>query len=117
MAEYKLDDGRVIEDISEENKVNYPTRFAPTKQMYFREPRYPNWIITDTRFPNELQAVKDKGGITIKVVRPETDYLAGDHASETALDKSKFDYVIVNDGTMDDLVKEIEKILIEEGII
>ena len=117
MAEYKLDDGRVIEDISEENKVNYPTGFAPTKQMYFREPRYPNWIITDTRFPNELQAVKDKGGITIKVVRPETDYLAGDHASETALDKSKFDYVIVNDGTMDDLVKKIEKILIGEGII
>lgn len=30
---------------------------------------YPNWIITDMRFPNELKAVKDKGGISIRVNR------------------------------------------------
>jgi hypothetical protein len=30
---------------------------------------YPNWIITDMRFPNELKAVKDRGGITIRVER------------------------------------------------
>ena len=29
----------------------------------------PNWIITDMRFPNELKAVKDRGGITIRVNR------------------------------------------------
>ena len=28
---------------------------------------YPNWIITDMRFPNELAAVKQRGGITIRV--------------------------------------------------
>jgi hypothetical protein len=27
------------------------------------------WIITDMRFPNELKAVKDRGGITIRVTR------------------------------------------------
>lgn len=32
---------------------------------------YPNWIITDTRFPNELKAVKDKEGITIRVIRED----------------------------------------------
>jgi hypothetical protein len=30
---------------------------------------YPNWIITDMRFPNELKAVKDKSGISIRVNR------------------------------------------------
>ena len=30
---------------------------------------YPDWIITDMRFPNELEAVKAKGGITIRVNR------------------------------------------------
>ena len=30
---------------------------------------YPHWIITDLRFPNELQAVKDREGITIRVNR------------------------------------------------
>lgn len=35
----------------------------------------PNWLITDVRFPNEAQAVKDHGGILIRVNRdtyPET---------------------------------------------
>ena len=31
---------------------------------------YPNFIITDTRFPNELEAVKKLNGITIKIHRP-----------------------------------------------
>lgn len=30
---------------------------------------YPNWIITDVRFHNELKAIKDKGGISIRVNR------------------------------------------------
>lgn len=30
---------------------------------------YPNWIITDMRFPNEMKAVKDRDGITIRVTR------------------------------------------------
>jgi hypothetical protein len=30
---------------------------------------FPNWIITDMRFPNELKAVKDRGGISIRVHR------------------------------------------------
>lgn len=32
------------------------------------------WIITDMRFPNELKAVKDRGGITIKVNRSRVVY-------------------------------------------
>lgn len=30
---------------------------------------YPNWIITDMRFPNEMEAIVDRKGITIRVVR------------------------------------------------
>jgi hypothetical protein len=30
---------------------------------------YPNWIITDVRFPNEAQAIKDRGGIVIRLER------------------------------------------------
>jgi hypothetical protein len=77
----------------------------------------PNWIITDMRFPNELNAVKSRNGITIRVNRPETDHLAGDHASETALDNSKFDYIITNDGTIEDLIEIVEQILIAENLI
>jgi hypothetical protein len=32
--------------------------------------KHPNWIITDVRFPNEAKAIKDRGGIVIRVDRP-----------------------------------------------
>jgi len=32
-------------------------------------PIYPNWIISDMRFENELEAVKAKGGITLRIHR------------------------------------------------
>lgn len=35
----------------------------------FDESTYPNWIITDMRFPNELEAIVKRKGITIRVVR------------------------------------------------
>lgn len=56
---------------------------------------YPNWIITDCRFPNEAQAVKDKGGIIIRIDRPGVNPI-NDHPSETGLDNWKFDYKIAN---------------------
>jgi len=88
----------------------------------------PNWIITDMRFPNELEAVVEKGGITIRVVRRQTIVLDGakytigvdpynEHPSETALDGAEFDYEIINDGTIEDLVEKVREILIKEQII
>jgi hypothetical protein len=103
---------------------------------------YPDWIITDVRFPNELQAVKDKGGISIRVNRnlscevckltkterrgkicyeitcPQgRENYQGNHPSETALDNAEFDYVIDNDGSIEDLVEKVREILIKENII
>jgi len=79
-----------------------------------------NWIITDMRFPNEMEAVKDKGGITIRVVRPDMHSLQAmvpAHASETALDDAEFDYEIQNDGTLEELVSKVREILVTEKII
>jgi hypothetical protein len=72
--------------------------------------QYPNWIITDTRFPNEFDAIKKKGGICIKVLRENNTVDL--HASETALDSYKFDYVLNNSGTLEDLVEEVKTMLI-----
>jgi len=77
---------------------------------------FPNWIITDMRFENELKAVVDKGGITIKVVRPGRT-LTGTHPSETALDGFIMHYEIVNDESIEDLVEKVKEILIKENII
>ena len=94
-----------------------------------------NVIITDCRFPNELEAVKKRGGITIRVNRPcdicgGSGYhkmscpvsKSGEHYSEIALDSaafddSTFDYEIDNNGTISELIDKIRNILIENKLI
>ena len=88
-----------------------------------------NWIITDTRFPNELKAIKDRNGITIRVNRDQEQVLKDkgihipkhlltpEHESETALDNAEFDYVIENNNTIEDLIEKVKEILIKEKVI
>lgn len=122
---------------------------------------YPNWIITDCRFENETQAVKERGGITIRVTRykvgdkvywtdPEgassgvyeiaevyqdfciiynayseaevpyheiKHYSKSLHTSETGLDNFTFDYEILNNGSIEDLVEKVREILINEKLL
>ena len=95
--------------------------------QYYDKKEYPNWIITDMRFPNEMEAVVEREGVTIRVVRPHgyTNPHTGEykemplsyHASETALDDAEFDYEIINDGAMEELVHKVREILIKENII
>lgn len=89
---------------------------------YVEHKQYPNWIITDTRFPNELQAVKDRGGVSIRVNRGRTggeilEDKNSEHPSETSLDTATFDYVIHNDGSIEELIEKVKEILIKEKII
>ena len=76
---------------------------------------YPNWIITDMRFPNELEAVKSRGGITIRVNRP--GLIESNHLSETSLDSATFDFIISNDKDIEHLINEVRKILEKLNIV
>lgn len=71
---------------------------------------YPNWIITDVRFPNEAQAIKDKGGIIIRVDRPGVKPI-NNHLSEIGLDGWKFDYRIANVSDIVALTETVRSIL------
>lgn len=90
------------------------------------EPKMPNWIITDLRFKNELEAVEIRDGITIRVNRPDfiseeghevTVQRENEHKSETALDQATFKYNINNNGSIEDLIVKVKEILIKEKII
>lgn len=74
-------------------------------------------VVTDGRFRSELAAVRAAGGIAWRLRRPETDGVAtgiAGHASEVEIDgipDSDFDEVIVNDGTLDDLLGAVQTAL------
>ena len=85
---------------------------------------FPNWIITDVRFPNEAKAIKDRGGIVIRVERKPFNRAGGmegnkqfskqieedTHPSETALDGYEFDAVIDNNGSIEDLIEKVKQL-------
>ena len=77
---------------------------------------YPSWCITDMRFLNEMEAVKKRNGITIRVNR-NLGESKDQHESETELDNAEFDYVINNDGTIEELIEKVREILIKEKLI
>lgn len=98
-----------------------------------KDKEFPSWIITDMRFPNEYEAVKQRGGITIRVNRYNSTCVCVDdssldcltpcsrkpqHESEVALDHvTDWDYVIDNSGTIEELVEKVRTILVNEKII
>ena len=89
-------------------------------------------VITDCRFPNEVRAIKNAGGIVVWVNRgalPEWYQYAYDanrgdqtaaerlkeyniHASETAWVSTEFDYVIRNNGTLEELYDKVKDLVL-----
>lgn len=71
-----------------------------------------DYLITDVRFPNEVMAIHQAGGIVLRLegdpLQQQGDGTRDDnHISETALDDYPFEYVIKNDGTKDQLFNKI----------
>ena len=64
-------------------------------------------LVDDIRFMNELDTLKAKHGLIIKIERPGFNG-AGNHASETSLDDYRdWDKIIVNDGTLQQFLDKI----------
>lgn len=70
-----------------------------------------NVIISDVRFENECKMIKEKGGIIINIVRNIDLIESHKHESENQNIKKYFDYVIENDGTIEELEGKIRGIV------
>lgn len=73
--------------------------------------------INDVRFSNEFDALRKDGFFICRIVRPENVSKIND-ISEIDMDNipdSKFDYVIVNDGPLTKLEKEVEILISKLG--
>jgi hypothetical protein len=85
--------------------------------------KYKNVVITDCRFPNEINVLKSNKAKLIKIVRGELPIWFGEyesglievppniHPSEYMWIKNNFDYTIKNDGTIEELENICDKII------
>jgi hypothetical protein len=100
-----------------------------------------NIVISDVRFPNEIKAIHNAGGIVVRIKRgPEPEWYQdavnmnagntnmswlisktrmeqlGIHASETAWVGGDIDYTVYNDSTIDDLFNQIKNLVLDRPV-
>lgn len=68
-----------------------------------------NVVIPDTRYPNEARAVKEHDGVVWRVNRAGTNPVNA-HISETGLDHWNFDWQFDNDGTIEQLENQVNRV-------
>lgn len=74
--------------------------------------------ITDVRFPDEANAIREAGGYLVKIVRPSLGASTDMHASEAHIDDLPCDREVVNDSTVDALhaaAREVAEHLVSES--
>ena len=55
-----------------------------------------NVVAPDVRYPNEVQAIRQRGGIIVRVNRPDLPYTEPEHESESFSDTMQVDLDLVN---------------------
>ena len=70
-----------------------------------------HWLITDCRFKNEAEAVRRHGGIVVRINNSSMPVPGEVHPSESDLDDFEFDYVIDNNGTIQEFYEKIVQMM------
>lgn len=74
------------------------------------------FVMSDCRFENEVNFIKEMGGQMIHVFRPTIENNSeSNHSSEKYIDDLPFDFKIINDGSLDNLHLQVD--LIMRGMI
>ena len=76
------------------------------KALFANTEDWSNYIIADVRYPNELEAIKERDGVLIRIDRNSAG--TGNHSSETALDDyNDWDVRIENNGSLKSLFENM----------
>lgn len=88
-----------------------------TKVENYSNRGYKNIFVSDVRFKNEFQALKNNGWICVKIVKDNTDNRLGNgyinHSSENELDMldaDEWSYVITNNGTLEEFYDTLDRL-------
>lgn len=92
------------------------------REVEYMSENYPGTILVsdDVRFDNEADLIRSMGGSVIQIVsdKQRTDTKAGiaGHASETGVDLNKIDYILENNGSIEDLKSSLFAFNHENGL-
>lgn len=75
------------------------------------------FIVNDVRFPNELDILQNNGAYCVKITRGQHNTQQPVHASEQGLPSDKFDYLIRNDGSYEELSLKVAEMLLDLGLV
>lgn len=64
-----------------------------------------DYIVTDVRFLTEADEIRNRNGIILRINREKAG--AGNHISEIELDDYKFDYIIDNNNSLEELLQDV----------
>lgn len=116
----KDDKGRTIlqyvgTDVIRNKQPNYWVDFIISVLNLF-EDEWDYVLIPDTRFPNEIDIMKKSfDTIALRIERDGFDNGLSEeqknHISEIALDDYKFDYIVNNNGTYEDLIETCKEVI------
>ena len=72
-----------------------------------------NFVVSDVRFEDEALSIKSLGGILIKIQR-KVDKSGNEnkHVSEVEMEKIKPDYVIENNGSLEELYAKVDEVVV-----
>ena len=80
-------------------------------KIWYEKSNIRNLVISDVRFQDEVEMIKNMGGIVIKINNPKLNNVAVDvHKSEN-VDDLPYDYVIQNGGTFEEYYENIKKLV------
>lgn len=71
----------------------------------------PNFVISDVRFENEADFIRKRGGVIVHLQRFEAPKV-NPHVSESGVSFHKNDLVLVNDGDLQSLYRQIESLIV-----
>jgi hypothetical protein len=77
-------------------------------QRYAETHRHYNFILPDMRFNYEAEAIRDMGGLTLRIRRPEVETTIDPHASEQEILSLYADTEIINDGTLEEFYEALD---------
>ncbi len=107
----------LMQEIAQLLRDEYPEIWVMGWLATIRGQQAPRVVVTDLRYPNEVDVLRTMGVTIVKIERPDME---GDefsnHESESYFDDIEADITIVNDGTIEDLQKWVKTALSVKGI-